>query len=81
MELNLTPKELIEWRLKNRYTQARLGKELEVAAITVYRWEKAMRAIPPFLHLALKYLKLKGGDISTEDKQKNIGKKKQYERR
>lgn len=68
--------ELVKWRKKNGYSQITLGKALGVSTITVYRWEKAMRAIPPFLHLALKYLKLKGGDISTEDKQKNIGKKK-----
>ncbi len=44
-----------------------------VSTITVYRWEKEMREIPSFLHLALKYLELKGGE---QKKVKSKGKKK-----
>ncbi len=57
----LTPSEVLNWRKKNGYSQITLGKALGVSTITVYRWEKDMRAIPSFLHLALKYLELKGG--------------------
>lgn len=55
----MNPSELVAWRKHNAYTQISLGKALGVSTITVYRWEKGMRAIPSFLHLALKYLKLK----------------------
>jgi DNA-binding XRE family transcriptional regulator len=58
----LKPSDLVKWRKKNGYSQITLGKALGVITITVYRWEKGMRAIPPFLHLALKYLEMKGGD-------------------
>lgn len=78
---NLTPDALVKWRKKNGYTQIRLGKELGVTALTVYRWEKAMREIPAFLHLALKYLELKGGEIGAEDKRRSKGIKNQHERR
>ncbi|MBZ0221258.1 MAG: helix-turn-helix domain-containing protein [Candidatus Methylomirabilis sp.] len=66
----MMPSELLYWRKKNRYSQISLGKTLGVSTITVYRWEKGMREIPPFLHLALKYLELKGGE------QKKVKKKK-----
>ncbi len=72
----MNPSELIQWRKKNKYSQIRLGKALGVHTLTVYRWEKAMREIPPFLHLALKYLELKGGETGTEDKRKSKTKKK-----
>lgn len=55
----LTSVELRKWREANHYSQIQLAKELGVTTITVYRWEKGMREIPPFLHLALKYLELK----------------------
>jgi DNA-binding XRE family transcriptional regulator len=58
----MTAQELVEWRKKNGYSQIALGKVLGVSNITVYRWEKGMRAIPSFLHLALNYLELKGGE-------------------
>ena len=57
----MTAQELVEWRKKNGYSQIALGKVLGVSNITVFRWEKGMRAIPSFLHLALNYLELKGG--------------------
>jgi DNA-binding XRE family transcriptional regulator len=52
----MNPSDLAKWRKKNGYTQIKLGKVLGVSTITVYRWEKGMRAIPSFLHLALKYI-------------------------
>ena len=62
----MTPDDLVEWRKINKYSQIMLGKVLGVTTITVYRWEKGMREIPTFLHLALKYLELKGGDLKEE---------------
>lgn len=72
----MKPSELVKWRKKNGYSQGRLGKALGVASLTIYRWEKAMREIPSFLHLALKYLELKGGEIEKEGKRKSKGRKK-----
>ena len=72
----MNPIELVKWRKKNGYSQIRLGKELGVTTITVYRWEKAMREIPSFLHLALKYLELKGGDLKAGNKKEGKGRKK-----
>lgn len=58
--------ELLQWRKKNGYSQITLGKALGVSTITVYRWEKGMREIPSFLHLALKYLE----SIGTQNKER-----------
>lgn len=69
----MNPLEIFQWRKKNGYSQISLGKALGVSTITVYRWEKAMREIPSFLHLALKYLELKGGE---QKKAKSKTKKK-----
>lgn len=62
----LSPSKLVRWRKKNGYSQIRLGKALGVSTITVYRWEKGMRGIPPFLHLALKYLETEGGSVKEQ---------------
>jgi len=67
----LNPTELTKWRKQNNHTQISLGKALGVSTITVYRWEKGMRAIPSFLHLALKYLAMKGGELKTQDREGN----------
>lgn len=71
----MTPKELKAWRKKNGYSQGKLAKVLGVASLSVSRWERGVRQIPSFLHLALECLKLKGGEI------KKVKGKKQYERR
>lgn len=71
----MNPSDLVKWRKKNGYSQIKLGKALGVTTITVYRWEKAMREIPAFLHLALKYLELKGGEIEAERRRKKGSKK------
>jgi len=49
----MTPEYLKEWRNKNGLTQSGLAKKLNVATMTVSRWETGLRAIPPFLSLAL----------------------------
>ena len=72
----MTPKALKAWRKENGYSQARLAKVLGVATMTVSRWERGVREIPSFLHLALECLEgKKGGEI------KKTKGKKQYERR
>lgn len=55
--------ELKTWRVDNGYSQSQLAKVLGVITLTVSRWEREDREIPPFLHLALKSLPKKGGEI------------------
>ncbi len=59
----MTGRDLQEWRINNGYSQANLAKALGVIKLTVTRWENGKRDIPPFLHLALKALPKKGGEI------------------
>ncbi len=79
----MNPSELVKWRKNQGYTQKGLATLLGVTKTTVYRWEKAMREIPPFLHLALKWLEKKGGEQKPKKEKKKIGTRisKQYERR
>jgi transcriptional regulator with XRE-family HTH domain len=51
------------WRNNNGYSQSQLAKVLGVSTITVSRWERGDGKVPPFLHLVLKYLKKRGGEI------------------
>lgn len=60
IELTMTPKELKQWREANKYSQNKLAELLSVHIMTVSRWERGAREIPPFLKLALDYLELKG---------------------
>jgi len=46
-------KELQEWRRKWGQSQEGLARRLGVIRVTVARWETGIRAIPPFLPLAL----------------------------
>jgi len=48
--------DLRAWRKAQGLTQGALAAKLGVFWITVQRWESGARAVPPFLHLALKYL-------------------------
>jgi len=59
----MTPQELKQWRYDNGYSQSQLAKELGVITITVSRWERGERELPPFLHLALTSLKKRDGEI------------------
>ena len=61
--INMTGKELQTWRVESGYSQSQLAKALGVITLTVSRWEREDREIPPFLHLALKALPKKGGGI------------------
>lgn len=74
----MEPKDLIEWRKRNKYSQAKLAKVLGVDVMTVSRWERGLRdrkGIPPFLHYALQWLELKGGEQVEGKKLKKKTKK------
>lgn len=65
--------ELRKWRQHNGYSQSQLATVLGVDVMTVSRWERGVREIPSFLHLALAYLELTGKEeqkIKRERKQK-----------
>jgi len=64
------PNDLKQWRKRNGYTQSQLAEVLGVIPISVSRWERGERQIPPFLHLALKYLEEKGDEIRPEAKKR-----------
>jgi transcriptional regulator with XRE-family HTH domain len=55
----MTPKRLKSWRVKNEYSQGELASTLKVDVMTVSRWERGVREIPSFLHLALECLEKK----------------------
>lgn len=55
--------ELQTWRVEHGYSQSQLAEALGVITLTVSRWETGGREIPPFLHLALKSLPRKEGEI------------------
>lgn len=66
----MIPKELKAWRKRNGYSQSQLAKALSVATMTVSRWERGVREIPKFLHLALRCLELEGGELKVKGKKK-----------
>jgi len=49
----MTPAELKAWRTRRGLSQLRLAVLLGVSGLSVSRWERADRPIPPWLHLAL----------------------------
>jgi hypothetical protein len=53
--------ELLRWRTERALTRPVLADALGTTETTVYRWEVALRSIPPFLHLALKWLEYERG--------------------
>ena len=72
----MTPEELKAWRKKSGYTQEGLAQTLGVTKTTVYRWEAALREIPPFLALTLECVeKKKGGGQKKQGTMKTKKKK------
>lgn len=53
---NMKQDDLKKWRQKNGCSQAKLAQILGVDVMTVSRWERGVREIPSFLHLALAHL-------------------------
>lgn len=58
----MTKDELKKWREDHGHSQGSLARGLGVAVMTVSRWERGIMAIPPFLHLALKWIASEGGE-------------------
>ena len=52
----MTPTELRAWRTTAGLSQGRLSALLGVDVMTISRWERGLREIPPYLHLALSAL-------------------------
>jgi transcriptional regulator with XRE-family HTH domain len=52
----MTGDDLILWRKKQGLTQRELAQSLGVDVMTVSRWERGVRGIPPLLPLALEAL-------------------------
>jgi transcriptional regulator with XRE-family HTH domain len=66
----MIPDELKAWRKRNGYSQSQLARALGVISLTVSRWERGVREIPSFLHLALECLEMKGGKMKNKGTQK-----------
>jgi len=66
----MTPIDLKEWREANGYSQSGLAEVLSVHIMTVSRWERGVREIPPFLHLALKFLEMQAKEKTKKRKEK-----------
>jgi len=69
--LSVRPAHLKAWREDNGYTQVDLALALGVIPLTVSRWERGVREIPPFLHLALEALEQRGGEKTSRNKVKD----------
>jgi transcriptional regulator with XRE-family HTH domain len=65
--------DLKAWRSKTGYSQTKLANVLDIDVMTVSRWERDVRSIPPFLHLALKWLEKEGGEPKAKGKSKPSG--------
>ena len=75
--ITMTHNELKKWRTEHNYSQSQLAKALGVHVMTISQWERNIRTIPPFLHLALRCLELEGGETV---KGKRNGKENENER-
>jgi transcriptional regulator with XRE-family HTH domain len=64
----MTPEELITWRSRNGYSQAKLAKALGIHVMTISKWERGVhrKEIPPFLRLALERLECVEGGEQTQ---------------
>ena len=66
----MTPEDLKEWRIKNGYTQVTLSEALRTHSMTISQWERGIREIPSFLHLALDALECKNKEVKKTKGQK-----------
>ena len=64
----MTNKEIQQWRQDNGYSQGKLANALNVHVMTVSKWERGIREVPPFLRLALRALELEGGETNNRGK-------------
>jgi transcriptional regulator with XRE-family HTH domain len=55
----MTPEHLKKWRTEHGYTQVTLSEALKTHSMTISQWERGIREIPSFLHLALDALECK----------------------
>lgn len=62
----MTNEELKYWRAEHGYSQGTLAKALSVHIMTISKWERGIRELPPFLRLALRALELEGGEIHNK---------------
>ena len=77
----MTNEELKQWRKDNGYSQGKLAKALSVHIMTISKWERGIRELPPFLRLALRALELEGGDKINQGEKKlqpKTGKEKSH---
>lgn len=54
------------WRENYKLSREELARELETTSVTVWRWEKGERRIPPFLQLALVQIQSKIIQINSD---------------
>jgi len=71
----MRPEQLFNWRKKNGYSQSQLARVLKVDVMTVSRWERGVREIPSFLHLALECMEKKGGELKARGARNKLEKK------
>ena len=76
----MTPQELKKWRDKNGYSQSQLAKALGVITLSVSRWERGVREIPSFLHLALFGLECMGKKGGEELQKRGKPKRKEVKK-
>lgn len=58
----MTDREFRKLRKSAGYSQAKLGRELDVAVRTVTRWERGETPIPKMAELSLKYIVAKNAE-------------------
>lgn len=62
----MTAEDLKKWRSDHGYTQVTLAQALSVHFMTISKWERGVREIPPFLHLALGALECKRKEVKED---------------